>query len=48
VFFSVTLVDRFIEHKTAELQLDCFGLVGLLIVNSVEHALLDVLVCTSL
>ena len=48
MLFAVTLINRRVENKTAELQIDLLGQISLLLINSVKHALLDVLVSTLL
>ena len=44
MLLAVTLINRRVENKTAELQIDLLGQISLLLINSVKHALLDVLV----
>jgi len=46
VLLAVTLINRRVENKTAELQIDLLGKIILLPINSVKHALLDVLIST--
>ena len=48
MLLAVTLINRRVENKTAELQIDLLGQISLLLINSVKHALLDVLVSTLL
>ena len=44
VLLAVTLIDWRVENKTAELQFDLLSQIGLLLINSVKHAPLDVLI----
>ena len=44
MLLTVTLVDRRIEHETAELQIDLLSQTNLLLLNTVNHAPLNVLV----
>ena len=44
MLLTVTLVDRRIEHETAELQIDLLSQINLLLLNTVNHAALNVLV----
>ena len=48
MLFAVTLINRRVENKTAELQIDLLSQISLLLIDSVKHALLDVLVSTLL
>ena len=48
MLLAVTLINRRVENKTAELQIDLLSQISLLLIDSVKHALLDVLVSTLL
>lgn len=48
MLLAVTLINRRVENKTAELQIDLLGQISLLLINSVKHALLNILVSTLL
>ena len=48
MFLAVTFINRWVENKTAELQIDLLSQISLLLIDSVKHALLDVLVSTLL
>ena len=48
MLLAVTFINRRVENKTAELQIDLLSQISLLLINSVKHALLDVLVSTLL
>ena len=48
MLLAVTFINRRVENKTAELQIDLLSQISLLLIDSVKHALLDVLVSTLL